>query len=93
MAGIVIRAGASQSQSSLPCVYQLLTRGFASAVPSARASWFKHVEPAPKDPILGVTESFLADKNPDKINLGVVSARIFLGSGSLINVACVLSIS
>ena len=27
---------------------------------------------AKKDPILGVTENFLADKNPEKINLGVV---------------------
>jgi aromatic-amino-acid transaminase len=29
------------------------------------------VELAPKDPILGVTESFVADKNPRKVNLGV----------------------
>ena len=29
------------------------------------------VELAPKDPILGVTESFVADPNPAKINLGV----------------------
>ena len=29
------------------------------------------VELAPKDPILGVTESFVADRNPKKINLGV----------------------
>ncbi len=26
---------------------------------------------APKDPILGVTETYLADKNPNKVNLGV----------------------
>lgn len=26
---------------------------------------------APKDPILGVTEAYVADKNPDKVNLGV----------------------
>ena len=26
---------------------------------------------APKDPILGVTEGFVADKNPGKVNLGV----------------------
>jgi hypothetical protein len=30
---------------------------------------------APQDPILGVTDAFLADANPDKINLGVVSER------------------
>ena len=29
------------------------------------------VEMAPKDPILGVTETFNADKNPHKVNLGV----------------------
>ncbi|MDB5759766.1 MAG: aspartate/tyrosine/aromatic aminotransferase, partial [Burkholderia sp.] len=26
---------------------------------------------APRDPILGITEAFVADKNPNKINLGV----------------------
>src|SRR4051795_12172635 len=29
------------------------------------------VEMAPRDPILGITEAFNADKNPNKINLGV----------------------
>jgi aromatic-amino-acid transaminase len=29
------------------------------------------VELAPRDPILGVTEAFVADKNPRKVNLGV----------------------
>ena len=29
------------------------------------------VEMAPKDPILGVTETYVADKNPNKVNLGV----------------------
>lgn len=37
------------------------------------SSWWKHVEPAPKDPILGVTEAFLADPSPHKVNVGVVS--------------------
>lgn len=37
------------------------------------SSWWKNVEPAPKDPILGVTEAFLADPSPDKVNVGVVS--------------------
>lgn len=31
------------------------------------------MEPAAKDPILGVTEAFLADPSPDKVNVGVVS--------------------
>ena len=29
------------------------------------------VQMAPKDPILGVTEAFVADQNPNKVNLGV----------------------
>ena len=36
-------------------------------------SWrcFSTVELAPRDPILGLTEQFVADPNPDKVNLGV----------------------
>lgn len=32
---------------------------------------FEHVQPAPPDPILGLTEAWKNDPNPDKINLGV----------------------
>ncbi|XP_017982313.1 PREDICTED: aspartate aminotransferase, mitochondrial isoform X2 [Theobroma cacao] len=39
------------------------------------SSWWRSVEPAPKDPILGVTEAFLADPNPDKVNVGVGAYR------------------
>ena len=35
------------------------------------ASLFGTVDLAPKDPILGVTEAFVADPNPNKVNLGV----------------------
>jgi aromatic-amino-acid transaminase len=35
------------------------------------ASPFAHIELAPRDPILGITEAFNADKNPAKVNLGV----------------------
>jgi aromatic-amino-acid transaminase len=35
------------------------------------ASLFAAVEMAPRDPILGLTEGFNADKNPNKVNLGV----------------------
>jgi aromatic-amino-acid transaminase len=35
------------------------------------ASLFGAVEMAPRDPILGVTEAFVADTNPGKVNLGV----------------------
>ena len=43
-------------------------RSFAAVV-----DFWSEVEEAPRDPILGVTEKFLADTNPDKMNLGVVS--------------------
>ncbi|XP_073149761.1 aspartate aminotransferase, mitochondrial [Henckelia pumila] len=39
------------------------------------AAWWRHVEPAPKDPILGVTEAFLADASPSKVNVGVGAYR------------------
>ena len=35
------------------------------------ASLFADLEVAPHDPILGVTEAFVADPNPSKVNLGV----------------------
>jgi aromatic-amino-acid transaminase len=35
------------------------------------SSLLAHVEMAPKDPILGVTETYNADTNPKKVNLGV----------------------
>ena len=34
-------------------------------------SVFSAVEMAPRDPILGLTEAYLADTNPNKVNLGV----------------------
>ncbi|KAG8482459.1 hypothetical protein CXB51_024166 [Gossypium anomalum] len=39
------------------------------------SSWWRSVQPAPKDPILGVTEAFLADQSPDKVNVGVGAYR------------------
>ena len=35
------------------------------------APLFSAIEMAPRDPILGITEAFNADKNPNKVNLGV----------------------
>ncbi|HEY4958866.1 MAG TPA: amino acid aminotransferase [Caldimonas sp.] len=35
------------------------------------SSFFDAVEMAPRDPILGLNEQFLADPNPNKVNLGV----------------------
>ncbi|TCS35845.1 aromatic-amino-acid transaminase [Paucimonas lemoignei] len=37
----------------------------------ASASLFGAIEMAPRDPILGITEAYNADKNPNKTNLGV----------------------
>ena len=37
----------------------------------ASAPLFSAIEMAPRDPILGITEGFNADKNPAKVNLGV----------------------
>ncbi|OIT07874.1 PREDICTED: aspartate aminotransferase, mitochondrial [Nicotiana attenuata] len=39
------------------------------------SSLWRNVEPAPKDPILGVTEAFLADTTPHKVNVGVGAYR------------------
>ncbi len=35
------------------------------------ASLFAAIEMAPRDPILGITEAYNADQNPNKVNLGV----------------------
>ncbi|XP_059669818.1 aspartate aminotransferase, mitochondrial-like [Cornus florida] len=42
---------------------------------SRAVGWWDHVGPAPKDPITSVTEAFLADTSPHKINLGVGAYR------------------
>ncbi|KAK8914642.1 hypothetical protein KSP39_PZI024414 [Platanthera zijinensis] len=49
------------------------------------ASWWSHVEPAAKDPILGVTEAFLADPSPDKVNVGVGAYRDDNGKPVVLN--------
>ncbi len=38
---------------------------------AASSSPLAAIEMAPRDPILGITEAFVADKNPAKVNLGV----------------------
>lgn len=48
-------------------------RNFSASAVSQ--TWFGNVEQAPKDPILGITEAFLADDNPKKMNLGVGAYR------------------
>ncbi|KAJ8751143.1 hypothetical protein K2173_016324 [Erythroxylum novogranatense] len=39
------------------------------------SSWWKSVQPAAKDPILSVTEAFLANHSLNKVNVGVVSCN------------------
>jgi aromatic-amino-acid transaminase len=51
------------------------------------ASLLTAVELAPRDPILGVTEAFIADTNPAKVNLGV--GVYFDENGKLPLLACV----
>ncbi|KAL6337554.1 hypothetical protein AAG906_037147 [Vitis piasezkii] len=42
---------------------------------AAAIDWWNHVGHAPKDPIMSVTEAFLSDTSPNKINLGVGAYR------------------
>ncbi|MCO5577476.1 hypothetical protein L7F22_031309 [Adiantum nelumboides] len=51
--------------------------GGHGATPSScrRFSWWSSVQPAPRDPILGVTSAYLADTHPDKVNVGVGAYR------------------
>ncbi|PIC55332.1 hypothetical protein B9Z55_000651 [Caenorhabditis nigoni] len=50
-------------------------RRFMSSSQPGPLKWFKNVPAAPADPILGVTEAFKKDPNPNKINLGVGAYR------------------
>ncbi len=44
-------------------------------IPLPVSSWWSNVEMGPPDAILGVTEAFKRDSNPNKINLGVGAYR------------------
>lgn len=46
--------------------------------------WWDRVRPAPEDPIIGVTEAFLSDSSPFKINLGEVWYIFLLINSSLL---------
>ncbi|XP_041455672.1 aspartate aminotransferase, mitochondrial-like [Lytechinus variegatus] len=48
---------------------------FFGSTAAAKSSWWDGVEMGPPDPILGVTEAFKRDTNPNKINLGVGAYR------------------
>ena len=53
------------------CLYNQPTLNLTTMTSTASASIFSAIDMAPRDPILGITEAFNADTNPDKINLGV----------------------
>eukprot|EP00466_Bigelowiella_natans_P012998 jgi/Bigna1/53472/estExt_Genewise1Plus.C_200027 len=59
---------------SRKCLASMLQRT-AKSTPTRSMSLWGHVEMGPKDPIIGVTESFTADPNPNKLNLGVGAYR------------------
>jgi len=42
---------------------------------ASRLSWWSHVELGPPDAILGLTEAFKKDQNPNKVNLGAGAYR------------------
>ena len=64
-----LRSSLQGSSASAALLQQHL---HTSALAQATNEWFTNVPMAKKDAILGVTENFLADENPEKINLGVV---------------------
>ncbi len=50
------------------------------------SSPFAHIEPAPPDPIIGLTEAFNNDSNPAKVNLGVGVYQDATGKVPVLNV-------
>ncbi|XP_070574974.1 aspartate aminotransferase, mitochondrial-like [Ptychodera flava] len=54
---------------------QHLSKGTISVLSARSSSWWSHVEMGPPDAILGVTEAFKKDTNPNKMNLGVGAYR------------------
>ncbi|XP_033626612.1 aspartate aminotransferase, mitochondrial-like [Asterias rubens] len=59
---------------SLLVLREQCTKTFATTS-AAKTSWWPHVEMGPPDAILGVTEAFKRDTNPNKMNLGVGAYR------------------
>jgi aspartate aminotransferase len=58
-----------------PCPARCVKARLVQHVVSTNASKLAHVEMAPPDPILGVSEAFRASSNPNKLNLGVGAYR------------------
>jgi hypothetical protein len=69
----MIQSSSLVSQSA----WRLLFSRSMSVTSASASSFFANVEMAPKDPILGITERYLADTNPEKINVGVVGAELW----------------
>ncbi|GAB2274709.1 L-asparaginase 1 [Dionaea muscipula] len=61
--------------ASRTAIFRTITARTPPSGARASSSWWGHVEPAAKDPILGVTEAYLADPSPDKVNVGVGAYR------------------
>ncbi|XP_071959584.1 aspartate aminotransferase, mitochondrial-like [Antedon mediterranea] len=62
---------------ALSCAGNILKDNMMRCVPiaSRASSWWSGVEMGPPDAILGVTEAFKKDSNPQKMNLGVGAYR------------------
>lgn len=57
-------------------MFSSLRRASCNVAMNAKSThWWTNVKMAPPDPILGVTDAFKRDKNPNKINLGVGAYR------------------
>ena len=69
MATAVVTRNAPRANQGRNTVRGALAKGRAGV------SFFADVEQAPPDAILGVTEAFLKDNSPDKLNLGVGAYR------------------
>lgn len=76
---LLFSSSLAQSLKTSPHTYMALSRKLfqRSSFGTRSMSWWRSVQPAPKDPILGVTEAFLADPTPHKVNVGVVSLSFF----------------
>jgi len=72
--GVVRRACASGAREG----GSTRRRAIATTAMSGR---FADVPEAPKDPILGISEMFVADSHPEKMNLGVVRVERFRRRG------------
>lgn len=54
---------------------QILSNHFVSYTTAIQDNAFAHVLPRPPDPILGLTNAYKADKDPNKVNLGIGAYR------------------